>query len=216
MNRVLRLSTIFYSLAIVGCAHSGDADYSTFIELAHDIQDDVRGDKNIPHRGFMFLYKGPWGWSEPEYRFTVDINKNYSVEFMELKEQSISQARTLWDSGVRTQDDMNANIKATRFRLNSANCSIVPELTNEIWKSVTRYSSNFNHAEAKRVILDGGYSFNFYLSDGDYNTLKYSVFDQDHPLTLRALKFIEQLKSCNKEVNNTFQNIQTKAPELMN
>jgi hypothetical protein len=187
MNRILRLSISFYSLTIVGCAHIGDADYSTFMELAHDIQDEVRGDKNIPHRGFMFLYKGPWGWSEPEYRFTVDINKNYSVEFMELKEQSISQARALWGSGVRTQDEMNANIEATRFRLNSANCSDVPELTNEIWKAVTSYSSNFNHAEVKRVILDGGYSFNFYLAGGDYNTLKYSVFDNDHPLTVKAL-----------------------------
>lgn len=202
MNRRLRLIILFYSLAIVGCAYNSDADYSTFMELAHDIQDDVRGDKNIPHRGFMFLYKGPWGWSEPEYRFTVNISKNYSVEFMELKEQSISQAITLWDSGVRTQDEMISNIKATRFRLNSANCSMISELTNDMWKSVTSYSSNFSHGEAERVILDGGHSFNFYLSDGDYNTLKYSVFDKNHPLTVKALNFIEQLKICNKEVNN--------------
>jgi len=215
MNRTLKLSIVFYSLIIVGCAHNGDADFSSFMELAHELQDDVRGDKNIPRRGFMFLYKGPWGWSDPEYRFTVDINNNYSVEFMELKEQSVSQARTLWDSGVRIQEGMSANIEATKFRLNSANCSVVPELTTEIWKTVTSYSSNFSHAEVKRIILDGGYSFNFYLSDGDYNTLKYSVFDHDHPLTIKAMKFIEQLKSCNEKVNRSLQNVQAKAPEFM-
>lgn len=212
MKRIQRLNIIFYCFALVGCAHNGDADYASFMELAHDIQDDIRGEKNIPHRGFMFLYKGPWGWSEPEYRFTVDINKNYFVEFIELKVQSVSQAETLWNSGVRTKEEMRANIEVTKIQLSSKNCAVIPELTNELWSSVTTYSSSFNHTEVKRIILDGGYSFNFYLSDGDYNTLKYSVIDKDHPLTIKALIYIEQLKACDKKVNQYMQGIQGKVP----
>lgn len=87
---------------------------------------------------------------------------------------------------------------------------MITDFTNELWKMVVNYSSSFNHVETKRIILDRGYSFNFYLSDGDYNTLRYSVIEHDHPLTIKAFEFIELLKECNKIVNDKLQNIQAR------
>ncbi|NVJ61513.1 MAG: hypothetical protein HWE27_14040 [Gammaproteobacteria bacterium] len=198
MNAVTKSALILLSLMVVGCAHYRDADYESFLELYHELEDDVTGDKNIPQLGFMFLYKGPTGWSNAEYRFTVNIEKNYSVELIELSKQSGHQAMDMWQSGVRTRDEMRARLDMTRIRTNATNCTIVPELLKDLWQSVTTYASGFKADEIKRIILDGGYSFNFYLTDGDYNTLKFSVVDKDHPLTKKALEFIEQIKSCNQ------------------
>ena len=194
--------TFLCVLTLFGCSYYVEDDYSSQMELMYDIQTKVQEVRNSPYTGLIFIYEGPFGWSYPEYRFKINLKNGVTAEYMELKSHSGLQARNLWNAGVRTHDEMQEKLEAVRFKVNSKNCPIITLLKNDLWNSVVKFASEFTPSDSKRIILDGGSSFNFYLSDGDYNILKYSVIDEDHPLTIKAFEIIKQLKACQKQIDN--------------
>jgi len=136
----------------------------------------------------------------PEFRITIDERKQPFVEFIQLEEHSVTQAMNMWDAGVRTFENKNKQIKMERFAVSSKSCSHIKNFSEHIWNEVKKAASNFEPVESRKIMLDGGATYTFYLADGDYHNISYSVVEEDNALVVDTLEFIEATKRC---INNS-------------
>lgn len=191
----------------VSCSNLHKADMSASeLDPWYEIAEHIRGTDNIPLKGLMFLYAGPFAWSEPEWRIVVDFHDDYETEVIRLEEHSSFQASRMFDEGVSDIRELKKGLKMHRVVTNGSACGDIYMMVSDVWRKVQLISTDFDYPEddgLHRLMVDGGSSNTIWLSNGEYQTLSFSTVDDHHEIVRMIEKFEDYIYQCVEQNNSS-------------
>lgn len=186
---------------LFGCTRYANYDFETSGEAWLEAEEHVRGLQNVPFQGFMFLYSGPWAWSEPDWRITVDFRKGFLAKVRRYEFHPGFQAREIFESGVRTREELFEELSYEEWVTTASQCPGLKGQTDELWSMVTSRAADFSYNldGNVRVMLDGGFSYDLWLSNGMMEKTGYSVVLKSDPIVQAIQAYEETVIECARE-----------------
>ncbi len=171
----MRYFLVLIAVILSGCTAYSERSYKSPEEAWLDVVAQVRSDQNTPHRGLMFLYSGPFGWSDPDWRITIDFLRDYRVEIVRFEAHPGFQARELFEAGSRDREQLAEQLRFTQIGANETNCPGIKEWAHRIWASVVEKSAEFDFVGDTLIRTDGGALYKVVLANGRYERIGYST-----------------------------------------